>query len=57
MGGRERRTQRKPIKCGHKKDTALQVLVLWYGTAGRQADTDRMWVFWEITRSGIHQEY
>ena len=31
MGGRERRTQRKPIKCGHKKDTALQVLVLWHG--------------------------
>ena len=36
MGGRERRTQRKPIKCGHKKDTALQVL-LWHGTAARQA--------------------
>ena len=61
MGGRERRTQRKPIKCGHKKDTALQVLVLWHGrqAGGYRQDVgflgnNKVWNPPGVLKNGLH---
>ena len=54
MGGGEKDTEKAHKVRSQKGHCTAGITVTWYGR--QQADTDRMWVFREITRPGIHHE-